>query len=156
MAKRITFEVQAATNAPAAAVYRLLEDGSTWPSWSPIGGFELEAEGRTGGESEGAIRVFKTGTVRSREELVELRTDTSLSYVALSGLPFRTHRADVELAANEGGTEITWREAFEPKFPGTGWLLRAFLRRFVQRCANGLAARAAADHSDLPVSGSSE
>jgi hypothetical protein len=29
------------------------------------------------------------------------------------------------------------------KLPGTGWLLERFLRRFLQRCADGLARHAA-------------
>ena len=145
MAQRVTFEVQAWTRATPAAVYRLLLDGSTWPTWSPIGSFHLEREGRDGGESEGAIRVFKTGTVRTREQLVERRADESFGYVALSGLPIRADRADVELSAHNGGTAIVWREAFDPKIPGAGPALRWFLRRFVQRCADGLAAHSAAD-----------
>jgi len=142
MAKRVTFAVQASTRASAAEVYRLLRDGATWPTWSPLGSFRLEREGREGGESDGAIRVFRTGTVRSREELVDLCPDRSLSYIALSGLPLRAHRADVELTAHDDGTTITWREAFEPKIPGTGRFLRMFLRRFIQRSADGLASYA--------------
>lgn len=152
MARGITFEVRAKTPAPPAAVYRLLSDGATWPTWSPIGSFTLEREGKDGGESAGAIRVFKTGTVRSREELVELRPDEALSYVALSGLPLRSHRADVELTPQDAGTAIVWRETFEPKMPGSGWLLRRFLRGFVQRCADGLAAHAARPTGDAATS----
>jgi len=144
MAKRVAFVAQAWTRGTPTAVYRLLQDGSTWPDWSPIGSFHLERQGSDGGETEGAIRVFKTGTVRSREQLVELRADESFSYVALSGLPIRAHRADVELTAHNGGTAIVWREAFDPKVPGTGPALRWFLHRFVQRCADGLAAQSAA------------
>jgi hypothetical protein len=143
MGERIIFSVSAWSSAPPAEVYRLLRTGASWPEWSPIGSFHLEQEGREGGESLGAIRVFKTGNVRSREELVGLEPDAAFSYVALSGLPIRDHRADVELVARDGGTAISWREDFQPKLPGTGWLLRWFLRRFVQRCADGLAAHAA-------------
>jgi len=143
MAKRITFSSTAWTPAPPSAVYRLVADGATWPSWTPIGSFELEREGTAGGESLGAVRVFKTGTVRSREELVELTPDRTLSYVSRSGLPLRAHRAEISLTPARGGTTIDWSEDFEPKLPGTGGLLRFFLRRFVQRCAEGLAVASA-------------
>ena len=145
MAKRITFAARAWSGAPAPVIYALLADGSTWPAWSPIGSFELAREGESGGETTGAVRVFKTGTVRTREELVELRPDEQLSYTAFAGLPLRDHRADVVLSARDGGTAIEWRESFEPKYPGTGWLLHRFLARFVQRCADGLARRAEQD-----------
>jgi uncharacterized protein YndB with AHSA1/START domain len=143
MASQVTFTVHARSDAPPQAVYRLLADGATWPRWSPIDGFDLEREGRDGGESAGAVRAFRTGPVRSREELLELRPDEALHYTALSGLPIRGHRAEVTLTADGAGTAITWYEAFEPKLPGTGWWLRWFLGRFVQRCADGLAAHAA-------------
>jgi len=134
-------------------VYRLLRVGATWPEWSPIGSFRLEREGAEGGETLGAIRVFTTGTVRSREELVVLEPDRRLGYTPLSGLPTRHHEAFVELADDRGGTTITWTERFEAR-RGTGHLLRWFLSRFVQRCADGLARHAVTGEvrSDLPTS----
>jgi hypothetical protein len=142
MSRQITFAVVARTSADARAVYRLLIDGATWPAWSPIGSFRLEREGTGAGDGVGAIRVFTTSGVRTREEVLALEPDRSLTYAQLSGLPIRDHRATVELDPQDGGTRITWHEAFEPAVPGTGWLLRRFLHGFVQRCADGLAAHA--------------
>ena len=144
VAGKTNLSAQARASAKPAAVYQLLCSGRTWPDWSPIGSFDLEREGTDGGESLGAVRVFKTGTVRSREELVDLRPDKRLSYVALSGLPIRGHRADVELEEHDDGTTITWHEDFEAKVPGTGWLLGWFVKGFAKRCAEGLAAHASA------------
>ncbi len=147
MARKFAFAVRAWSPAPPPAVYRLLAEGATWPSWSPIGSFRLEREGEAGGESEGAIRVFGRGRFRSRELLVGLRPGESIAYELLSGLPVRAHHAEVELASRDGGTSIVWHEAFEPALPGSGWLLHGFLRWFMQRCATGLATRAAAGDS---------
>jgi len=143
MSTRISFEARAWTPAEPHVVYALLADGRTWPTWSPIGSFRLEREGRDGGESEGAVRQFKTGAVTSREELLALEADETLVYSALSGLPLRDHRAEVTLAERDAGTAITWHESFGTTVPGTGWMLRRFLHRFVQRCADGLAKHAA-------------
>ena len=44
--------------------------------------------------------------------------------------------------------EITWREDFVAARPGSGWLLEWFLRRFVQRCADGLTRHAASLAAD--------
>ena len=156
MGKRITFSVSAWSSAPPAAVYDLLRDGATWPQWSPIGSFRLEREGRDGGESLGAIRVFRTATVSSREEIIGFEPGRSFSYSALSGLPIRSHRADVELTGRDGGTAITWREDFVAvKWAGEvggGTLIGWFLRGFVQRCVDGLARHAAsANHGDQPA-----
>ncbi|MGH3942556.1 MAG: hypothetical protein ACRDTG_28825 [Pseudonocardiaceae bacterium] len=52
------------------------------------------------------------------------------------------YRGDVDLEATEGGTRIRWRASFLPKVPGTGWLWRWGIRRFVRQCAHGLAVNA--------------
>jgi hypothetical protein len=145
VSRRIIFAVRAWTPAQAAAVYHLLQDGATWPSWSPIGSYRLEREGKEGGDGEGAIRVFTTSGVRTREEVLGLQPGRAFTYAQLTGLPIRAHRATVELEHQDGGTGITWHEAFEPVIPGTGWLLRWFLHGFVQRCADGLAEAAGRD-----------
>jgi hypothetical protein len=135
--------------APPAAVYRLLRSGATWPDWSPLDSFALEREGPEGGESLGAVRVFRVGRATSREEIVELVPDRRFSYALLSGLPLRGYRADVDLEPHDGGTAIHWRSTFRPKLPGTGTIFRRFLGGFIQRCVDGLAAHAveASEHS---------
>jgi len=125
-------------------VYALLADGATWPTWSGIDSFELRSPGDTGGESLNAVRVFRTGRTTSVERLVELEPGRRLSYVLLSGLPLRDYRADVDLLAADGGTLIRWRSTFSAKRPGTGWLYRRVLARFIRKCVEGLAEQAAA------------
>ncbi|RIQ15689.1 SRPBCC family protein [Jiangella rhizosphaerae] len=132
-------DVSATTTAPAAAVYALLRDGASWPGWSPLGSFELESPGEDGGESVGAVRVFRTGRTTSRERIVELVPDRRLSYVLVSGLAIKDYRADVDLTEGPDGTTIRWRSSFRPKVPGMGGLYRRTLTTFIQRCADGLA-----------------
>ena len=129
--------------AAPSVVYRFVRDGATWPVWSPLGAFRLEREGKDGGESVGAIRVFTTRGLKSVEELVELQPDRRLSYTLVRGMPLKDYRADVDLEPHDGGTSIQWRSTFHPKYPGTGWLYRVGLGRFIQRCVDGLAAHAA-------------
>ena len=135
---------RAHSSAPPAAVYALLRDGATWPTWSPLGSFELQQEGRDGGESLDAIRVFRTGRTTSVERIAELVPDRRFSYELVSGLPIRGYRADVDLSpAPDGGTDIQWHSSFTAKVPGTGGLIRRSLGRFIGRCVEGLAAHAA-------------
>jgi len=125
-------------------VYALLADGATWPTWSGIDSFELRSSGDAGGESLNAVRVFRTGRTTSVERLVELEPCRRLSYVLLSGLPLRDYRADVDLLPADGGTLIRWRSTFSAKRPGTGWLYRRVLARFIRKGVEGLAEHAAA------------
>ena len=120
------------------AVYDLLANGSTWPTWSGIDSFELAEPGDEGGESLHAVRHFRTGRTTSIEQLVELVPGRRLSYVLLSGLPLRDYRADVDLLPSDGGTLIRWRSTFVAKRPGTGWLYRRALARFIGGTVRGL------------------
>jgi len=136
-------DVSAHTTAPADAVYRLLADGSTWPTCSPIESFTLQDPGDSQPEGLGALRTFHTGRITSRERVVERVPGRRLSYIQLAGLPLRGYRANVDLEpAAGGGTDIHWRSSFTAKVPGTGWLYRRALSRFIQRCVDGLAAYA--------------
>jgi hypothetical protein len=138
----------ATTGADPASVYALLADGSTWPEWSPIGAFTLLEPGAGTPEGLGAVRLFTTGRSRSRERVVECRSGEVFSYVLESGLPLRDYKAVVTLTPAAGGTSINWHSTFRPKVPGSGWLYRRELGKFIKQTVDGLAA--AADRARQP------
>jgi hypothetical protein len=146
---QLVIEHEVTTKAAPSTVFALLADGSTWPDWSPIGSFELVTPGDvTPGdgspEGVGAIRIFHTGRIHSRERVVTAEPDETFSYELVSGLGVRDYRAVVTLRPSEGGngTRITWRSTFRAKVPGTGWLYRRQLGEFIGRTVNGLAVHA--------------
>ena len=60
-----------------------------------------------------------------------------------AGLPLRDYRAVVTLTPGAGGgTSINWRSTFRAKVPGTGWLYRRQLGKFIGETVEGLAAAA--------------
>ena len=136
---RIEVEASAESLAAPDAVFDLLADGSTYPLWSPIESFVLEREGDPPPEGVGAIRVFQQGRTTGRDEIVEVVPGRRLGYVSLSGLPIRDYRATVDLEPNEDGTAIRWHSSFRPKLPGTGWLMRRGISKFIEQCTRGLA-----------------
>ena len=140
--RRQQVEGRAQTTASPEAVYLLLRDGASWPSWSPIDSFELERPGDDEPEGVGAIRVFRTGRYTMREQIVELVPQRRFSYALLSGLALRDYRADVDLEPAAAGTAIRWHSSFAAKAPGTGWLYRRQLAKLMEQFAQGLA-----DHS---------
>lgn len=126
-----------------ATVFRLLAQTERWPEWSPMSAAVLEqAAPGEDPEGVGAIRRFTTGRSTSRERVVAYEPGRQLSYELLSGLPLRNYRADVTMEPKGGGTLITWHSEFEPARPGTGWLYRALLAKFIKRTARQLAAAA--------------
>ncbi len=145
---RHEIDVTVTTSAPPATVYALLRDGASWPTWSPIGSFELERPAADEPEGLGAVRIFRTprpiGESVSHEQIVELVADRRFSYVLVSGLPIRDYRADVDLTPTAaGGTSIRWHSTFSGgRMPGSGPFFQYALGRFVAQVAEGLAARA--------------
>jgi hypothetical protein len=137
-------DVRVPTHASPDAIYRLLRDGATWPTWSPLGSFELARAADDEPEGVGAIRIFRTGRTRSVERVAELVPGRRFSYELVSGLAIRNYRADVDLETAGDVTTIHWHSSFRAKVPGTGWLYRRVLSRFIERCARGLAAHATA------------
>ena len=141
--RAIKVSAQAQRKAPPPAVFALLKDGKTWPDWTMFDAFELVRPSEGGPGEVGEIHVFSTALTRAREEIVELVPDRRLSYILLSGFPFRDYRADIDLSAREdGGTSIVWRAAFDPKYPGTGWFWRLFMTAVLRKVASDLAAGA--------------
>jgi hypothetical protein len=152
-----------ATRADPASVYALLADGSTWPGWSPIDAFELLAPGEGNPEGLGAVRLFTTGRHKSRERVVTCQPGKVFAYELEAGLPLRGYKAVITLLpGGDGddrdrdgsgggvGTTINWRSTFRAKVPGTGWLYRRELGRFIQKTVEGLAAAADRAHSSSP------
>lgn len=138
-------EETARTTGDPQTVYELLADGSTWPSWSPLGSFELLAPGDGSPEGLGAVRLFTTGRHQSRERVVERRPGQSFAYVLEAGLAVRDYKAVITLTPDaDGGTTINWRSTFTAKVPGTGGLYRRQLGAFIAQCVEGLAAAAEA------------
>jgi uncharacterized protein YndB with AHSA1/START domain len=136
-------EATAWSPAPPSAVYGLLTDGSTWPTWSGHDAVDLVERGEGDGDGVGAVRVLHRGRTRSRERIVELVPDRRLGYVLLAGLPLRDYWANVDLTPERGGTAIRWSSDFAAKVLGTGWLYRAALTRFMAASTERLAMRAA-------------
>lgn len=132
------------TPAPPPAVWTLLEHGERWPEWSPLDAHEPGREAPGGGEGVGAERTFHTGRTASLERLVAYEPGRGLSYELLSGLPLEGYRADVTLNPARGGTTVRWHSTFRGRRPGTGWLYRLALRRFIGQMVDGLVVAAEA------------
>ena len=138
----IKVEGIATSRAAPGAVFSLLKNSDTWPQWSMFKSAELEQPGQDEPYGVGSIRVFSTSVTRAREQVVELIADRQLSYVLLSGLPFRNYRADVRLTSPGGsGTRIDWTASFQCRY-GTGWFWRLFMNGVLSKLAEQLAVAA--------------
>lgn len=124
-------------------VYGLVDDSSTWPSWSPIDEFELvEAPGDDG---LGEVREFTNGRVRVRERIVERVPNRRLSYMLLKGLAVHDYRADIDLSPEGSATAVRWHTTFKPNLLGMGWIYRRALEKATKEFVEGLDHRASGD-----------
>jgi uncharacterized protein YndB with AHSA1/START domain len=141
-----SFEVTTTSTAPVEVVWPLISEAERWKEWSFLTHSSLEREGQPVPDGVGAIRRFTNHGVGSREEVVAWEPPHHLGYVILSGFPVRNYRGDVVLAAEGGGSRITWSSSFDTKIPGTGRLMREVLHRIIRRMSGGVvrAAEAAA------------
>ena len=134
---RRQIDIEVHSRADAATIYGLLTDASSWPRWTSMESVEIERSGDADGLDE--IRVNHRGRVTGRDQVVELIPNRRYAYVALSGLPIKDYRGQVDLEPTTDGTTIHWRSSFFPKYPGMGRMLERGIGKFLDECAHGLA-----------------
>jgi len=89
---RHDIDIRVTIAAPPGDVFRLLDDSSSWPSWTPIDCYRPVVP--RGDDGLGEQRRFRTGRVRVTERIVERRPDRRLTYVLLDGLAVEDYRAE--------------------------------------------------------------
>ena len=143
---RRSFSVTRRASAPVDTVWDLVAHAEGWPKWAPmLRNASLERDGAPERDGVGAIRVFGTAGVNSREEVVAFDRPRRFSYRMLSGLPVQGYRSNVTLEPDADGTRITWASSWESsKRPHLFW--RVFLRQTVWSYARALARHAAREH----------
>jgi uncharacterized protein YndB with AHSA1/START domain len=138
-----SFEVSARSATAPPRLFELLADAKSWPAWAGpiIREAYWEREGTPAPGGVGAIRKVGGKPFYGREEVIEYEPPHRYVYTMLSGQPVRDYRAVVELTPDGTGTLIRWRSTFRPVIPGTGGLMRSYLRRIIAGFAKRLAAQ---------------
>jgi len=127
---------------PPERVWEVYTDHGSWREWAGFQRSWLEREGEPDRNGVGAVRGFGSGPVDVFEEVLEFEAPRRMVYaVVRGGLPMKNHRGEVQLEPSDGGTRVVWRCRFEPRVPGTGWLLRLAVTRVFRQALAGLARR---------------
>jgi uncharacterized protein YndB with AHSA1/START domain len=133
------FRVERMTSAPPVRIYNLLADAAAWRQWAnPLVTYsELIRQGTPDPLGAGAIRrMGGLKLVRADEEILEARPPHYQRYTAVRGIPVSHYHGEVYLNEVESGTELVWTGTFEPRIPGTGWLLAVLLRLVIATIAS--------------------
>jgi uncharacterized protein YndB with AHSA1/START domain len=145
VARQFSISVRARSDGARTEVYRLLTDSSTWAAWTPFTSVTLGSEAPGGGEGVGAVRQTRYAGLAGRERIVALVPGRQMSYAYIKGAftPYmRDYVALVDLEDDGEGTLIHWHSTSTSRFAGSGRIPYRTLRKFLQRCADGLAAAA--------------
>jgi uncharacterized protein YndB with AHSA1/START domain len=124
--------------APREVVWDVMTDHVRYARWSSAKRVVMECTGSPDPAGVGAIRVFETGPMKVREEVVEFDPPSRMVYRLASGLPVRDYRSEMVLEGGDSVTVLTWSSRFDPKVPLTGGLLTRIMRSAVDRFAAGI------------------
>jgi uncharacterized protein YndB with AHSA1/START domain len=138
------FELDRTVDGDVAAVWRLLDDSSSWPTWTPIDSHDPVAP--AGSNGLGEIRTFHNGRHTVTEKIVERIPLHHLAYTLLSGLAVRDYLAVIDISPVGAATIIVWHTSFRVKVPGTGWLYERALREATRGFLDGLSAAVSKVH----------
>lgn len=134
-------EARSRSEAPPEKVWEVLADVPRWAEWGPWNSSEFERQGTPPPGGVGAVRRLGRFAMTLREELTEYDPPTRMAYKLLSGLPLRDYRAEVDVSAADGASEVRWRSEFDG-LPGVGALYRWQLQKAFEDIT-GRVARAA-------------
>ncbi|MFK0251132.1 SRPBCC family protein [Amycolatopsis azurea] len=140
-----SYDVTAESTAPPAAVWALLVNARSWPTWSGVGSLEVGASqelSADGSDGVGAVRAFRTGKTVTKERITALDPERRFSYEGVDVPVMTDYQAAVDLRETPGGgTRIRWHGTYRVG-RGKALFFRWYLRRFMQAMATGLAEHA--------------
>ncbi len=117
-------------------VFDTVTNHRRYSDYTPIRKAELEREGDTEPDGEGAIRSLHLIGPPMRERVIAFERPRTFSYELLSGLPVRDHVGTVTLEPDGSATKMIYRVVTTPTVPVGGFAVVAVLRYAI----NGLMA----------------
>ncbi|MGW5113477.1 SRPBCC family protein [Nocardia sp. NPDC004123] len=127
------------TTLPVPVIWEVLTDHEGMSTWLPGFGAHLERPGRTVRNGVGAVRRIGLPGIGVREEITGYEPQCRLSYKALSGIPLRHYRAEVQLTGDGSHSAVTWSAMCENR----SWIVE-FAMRLLTRLLLGALLRTAA------------
>ena len=119
-------------DAPLDAVWAIISDHCGMHRWLVPGmKVRLEPEGVPAPNGVGAVRIIERAGFKAIEKVVTFEPPHRMSYTVLAGFPIQNHLGEIVLQSQGEQTQISWTVTFEPKYPGTGWFLKAIVNNVI-------------------------
>jgi uncharacterized protein YndB with AHSA1/START domain len=141
---------EALAHASPEAIWVLVSDATTYPSWGPWEAGGYRSPGTDSPRGVGAVQWLRSSKrtygrrPTSVERILEVEEGRRLVYTVVSGIPVRNYRAEVTLTPAAEGTQIRWAATWDPTLAGR--IVERTLRTVYPAVVAGLAA--AAERSD--------
>lgn len=142
----MTIKVEASATYPISVeqLWDIYTDHAGWKNWTFMSTTYLDKEGTDHKNGVGAVRVFGNANAKAYEEVTLFEPHSRMEYrVTKGGLPFKNHLGIVQFSNNASSTgndssSIYWSCTFDPKIPGTGWLMRRITQYVFDSSLKGL------------------
>jgi uncharacterized protein YndB with AHSA1/START domain len=112
-------------------VWGILTDHRGMPRWFPLDSVTLQRDGVPAPNGVGAERVMRGPKTTMREQVIGWEAPRSLRYRLLEGAPITCHQGEVSLRPVPGGSELTWKIRYRPRFPGTSGIVRRAIEKLL-------------------------
>lgn len=145
MSRTSTFVIERHGRASAEKAFGLIRDAEAWAAWAgpPITYSAWKADGRSDQTVVGRTRLVGNRRFPTAEEITIDDPPRTHGYRITAEWPVRDYTSTVNFIENANGElTIRWSGQFTERIPGTGYLWRAFLQRFLGRLAERLIAHA--------------
>lgn len=147
MVRSYSFVIERRGRASADQAFALIRDAEAWVRWAgpPITYSAWKEGGSLDGSVVGRTRLVGNARFPAAEEITVDEAPHTHGYRIPAKWPVRDYSSIVNFAEDPSGElTVRWSGQFTERIPGTGYLWRGFLHRFLGRLAERLIAHAGA------------
>ena len=147
MPRSYSFVIERSGRASAQKAFALIRDAEAWAQWAgpPITYAAWKEAGSLDGSVVGRTRLVGNRRFPAAEEITIDEAPHTHGYRIPAKWPVRDYSSIVNFAEEPSGElTVRWSGQFTERIPGTGYLWRGFLHRFLGRLAERLIAHAGA------------
>jgi uncharacterized protein YndB with AHSA1/START domain len=125
--------------APLSTVWDVMTDHVRWARWGSASRVTIERAGVPAPNGLGAVRCFRSGPIKVFEEVTMWEPPVRMGYRLNTTTLVKEYSSIMALRDDNGATVLDWSSHLQPRFVGTGWLLRRVFGRSVAGFARGIA-----------------
>ncbi len=128
-------------NVDRQKLWDLFVDHEAWSKSDLLPGeITVLKPGKDHPQGEGATRSVSAGSMNIKEDIVGFRSPEYFSYATHNGsLPVDNFVGEMHFEEQQGGLRAQYKGRFNPKYFGTGWIFKIFLRSAQKSACQNLA-----------------